>query len=99
MSNLPPSDLILPRKFLRICRRRMWNPKVADSTGAELTGAGLLMRTLIFRRLLRREVLAADEQNVGLLLPPSAAALVANAALAHRSPRGRQPELHDDLGA
>ncbi len=40
------------------------------------------MRTLIFRGLLRRGVLAADERNVGLLLPPSAAALVANAALA-----------------
>ncbi|MCE5267110.1 MAG: AMP-binding protein [Planctomycetaceae bacterium] len=60
----------------------MTRPKVADSTGIELTGAGLLMRTLIFRRLLRRNVLANDEQHVGLLLPPSAAALVANAALA-----------------
>jgi acyl-[acyl-carrier-protein]-phospholipid O-acyltransferase/long-chain-fatty-acid--[acyl-carrier-protein] ligase len=59
----------------------MWHSKVADSTGAELTGAGLLMRTLILRRLLRREVLAPDEQNVGLLLPPSAGGLVANAAL------------------
>jgi acyl-[acyl-carrier-protein]-phospholipid O-acyltransferase / long-chain-fatty-acid--[acyl-carrier-protein] ligase len=81
MSNFPPNDLILPRKFLRMCRRRMRRPKVADSTGAELTGAGLLMRTLILRRLLRREVLAPDEQNVGLLLPPSVAGLVANAAL------------------
>ena len=59
----------------------MRRPKVADSTGAELTGAGLLTRTLIFRRLLRREVLAPDERNVGLLLPPTAAAVVANAAL------------------
>ena len=91
-------DLILPRKFLRMCRRRMRRPKVADSTGVELTGAGLLMRTLILRRLLRREVLAADEQNVGLLLPPSVAGLVANAALAHRPPRRRQSELHHDLG-
>jgi acyl-[acyl-carrier-protein]-phospholipid O-acyltransferase / long-chain-fatty-acid--[acyl-carrier-protein] ligase len=82
MSKLPPHDPILPRKFLRMCRRRMWRPKVADSTGAELTGADLLMRTLILRRLLRREVLAHDEQNVGLLLPPSVAAVVANAAMA-----------------
>lgn len=81
MSDLPPSDLNLPRTFLRMCRQRMWHSKVADSTGVELTGAGLLMRTLILRRLLRREVLAADEQNVGLLLPPSAGGLVANAAL------------------
>jgi acyl-[acyl-carrier-protein]-phospholipid O-acyltransferase/long-chain-fatty-acid--[acyl-carrier-protein] ligase len=39
------------------------------------------MRTLILRRILRREVLAPDEQNVGLLLPPSVAGLVANATL------------------
>jgi acyl-[acyl-carrier-protein]-phospholipid O-acyltransferase / long-chain-fatty-acid--[acyl-carrier-protein] ligase len=74
-------DLILPRKFLRMCRRRMRRPKVADSTGAELSGAGLLTRTLLVRRLLRR-LLAADEPNVGVLLPPSAAGVVVNAALA-----------------
>ncbi len=82
MSDLPPSEPILPRKFLRMCRRRMRHAKLADSSGAELSGAGLLMRTLILRRLLRRELLAADEQNVGLLLPPSVAGLLANAALA-----------------
>ena len=57
-------------------------PKVADSTGVELSGAGLLMRTLMVRRLLRREVLAADERNVGVLLPPSVGGVVVNAALA-----------------
>jgi acyl-[acyl-carrier-protein]-phospholipid O-acyltransferase / long-chain-fatty-acid--[acyl-carrier-protein] ligase len=81
MSNASLDRLILPRKFLRMCRRRMRRPKAADSTGVELTGAGLLARTLVFRRILRRRVLAPDEQNVGLLLPPSVAALVANAAL------------------
>ena len=73
--------MIPPRRFLRTCRRNMRRVKVADSTGAELTGAGLLMRTLILRRLLRRGVLAADEKHVGLLLPPSVAGVVANAAL------------------
>ena len=53
-----PSDLILPRQFLRTCRRQMRQAKVADSMGVELTGGGLLLRTLILRRLLRREVLA-----------------------------------------
>ena len=76
------ADLVLPRKFLRTCRRQMRKSKVVDSTGAELNGAGLLTRALILRRLLRREVLATDEQKVGLLLPPSVAAVVANAALA-----------------
>ena len=81
MSNDIRYDLILPRQFLRRCRRQMWRPKVADSTGAELTGAGLLMRALMVRRLLRRHVLAVDEQQVGLLLPPSVGAVVVNAAL------------------
>jgi acyl-[acyl-carrier-protein]-phospholipid O-acyltransferase / long-chain-fatty-acid--[acyl-carrier-protein] ligase len=64
-----------------MCRRSLWRAKVADSMGTELSGAGLLTRTLILRRLLRREVLAPDERNVGLLLPPSVAGLMANAAL------------------
>jgi len=82
MTNDSHDNLILPRQFLRMCRRRMRCPKAADSSGVELTGAGLLMRTLILRRLLRRHVLAAGEQHVGVLLPPSVAALAVNAALA-----------------
>jgi acyl-[acyl-carrier-protein]-phospholipid O-acyltransferase/long-chain-fatty-acid--[acyl-carrier-protein] ligase len=74
-------SLTPPRRFLRMCRRNMRHAKMADSTGVELTGAGLLMRTLIFRRLLRRYVLAADERNVGLLLPPSVGGALANVAL------------------
>ena len=74
-------EMIPPRRFLRTCRRNMRRVKVADSTGAELTGAGLLTRTLILRRLLRRGVLADDEKHVGVLLPPSVAGVVANAAV------------------
>ena len=44
--------------------------------GTELTGAGLLLRTLVLRRLLRREVIAPDEQFVGVILPPSVPAVV-----------------------
>ncbi len=73
--------LTLPRQFIRNCRKVGGQPKIADSTGAELTGNQLLVRTLIFRRLLARHVLATDEKFVGLLLPPSAGAVVANAAL------------------
>ncbi len=69
------------RSFLRLCRRTMRRPKVADSLGMELTGSGLLMRTIIFRRLLLRHVLTPSEPNVGLLLPPSVPAVLANAAL------------------
>jgi len=69
------------RNFLRMCRRSMRRPKVADSLGMELTGAGLLMRTLCVRRLLLRSVLTDADTSVGLLLPPSVPAVLANAAL------------------
>jgi len=75
------SKPVLPRQFLRMCRRNRGREKVVDLTGAKLTGGGLLTRTLILRRLLRREVLADDERMVGLLLPPSAGGVVANAAM------------------
>jgi acyl-[acyl-carrier-protein]-phospholipid O-acyltransferase / long-chain-fatty-acid--[acyl-carrier-protein] ligase len=80
--------LTLPRQFLRNCRRVGRRAKIADSTGAELTGRQLLLSTLAFRRLLIRQILAPDEKFVGLLLPPSAPAVVANIALplAHRIP-------------
>ncbi len=71
---------ILPRTFLRKCRRSLRTRKVSDSTGVEMTGGSLLMRTLIFRRLLLR-TLGADEQFVGLLVPPSAGGVLANAAV------------------
>jgi acyl-[acyl-carrier-protein]-phospholipid O-acyltransferase/long-chain-fatty-acid--[acyl-carrier-protein] ligase len=73
---------VLSRLFLRMCRRNMRRSKAADSTGMDLTGSSLLMRSLILRRLLVREVLAADERNVGILLPPSCACVLVNAALA-----------------
>jgi acyl-[acyl-carrier-protein]-phospholipid O-acyltransferase / long-chain-fatty-acid--[acyl-carrier-protein] ligase len=78
---MPKSDyLTLPRKFLRMCRRNWRKPKIADSTGVELTGGDLLVRTFVLRRVLRR-ILADDEQYVGVLLPPSAGGVAANAAL------------------
>jgi acyl-[acyl-carrier-protein]-phospholipid O-acyltransferase/long-chain-fatty-acid--[acyl-carrier-protein] ligase len=80
-SAMADAPLILPRAFLKMCRRSWRREKVADSLGATLTGGNLLVRTLILRRLLLRDVLAADEQFVGLLLPPSAPAVVANAAI------------------
>ncbi len=81
MPSYPFHDLVLPRKFLRMCRRNLRRTKVADSSGLELTGAALLTATLALRRLLRREVLANDEKHVGILLPPSVAAVLSNAAL------------------
>jgi acyl-[acyl-carrier-protein]-phospholipid O-acyltransferase/long-chain-fatty-acid--[acyl-carrier-protein] ligase len=67
---------------LRACRQRRRREKIVDTTGAKLTGGELLTRALVLRQLLRRHVLAPDETMVGLLLPPSAAAVAANLGLA-----------------
>lgn len=64
------------------CRRRLWKLKVADSLGTELTGGKLLAGSLALRRHLASQVLGSDERNVGVLLPPSAGAVLCNAALA-----------------
>ena len=75
------SEMNLPRMFLRNCRKSMSRSKVADSGGQDLTGGQLLLRTLIVKRLLERNVLAADEKFVGVLLPPSVGGVLVNAAL------------------
>ncbi len=67
--------------LIRRAKAQRFRQKVADSTGVEMTGGALLMRSLILRRLLGRHVLDADEQCVGLLLPPSCGGIVANVAL------------------
>src|SRR5438477_12919738 len=72
---------ILPQVFLRKCHKALWTKKIADSTGVEMSGGSLLIRTLIFRRLLLRSVLKPDEKFVGILVPPSAGGVLANAAV------------------
>lgn len=67
--------------FILNCRRSMFRPKAADSSGVEVTGGQLLMKSLILRRLLERELLTPDEKYVGLLLPPSVGAVMANVAV------------------
>ena len=72
-------------------------PKVADSTGCELTGGSLLMRTLILRRLLRREVLARRKNGRRPAAPYRAG--VGGQCRAEPGPaRGGQPELHGVAG-
>jgi acyl-[acyl-carrier-protein]-phospholipid O-acyltransferase / long-chain-fatty-acid--[acyl-carrier-protein] ligase len=71
----------LASEFVKTCKKRKRAVKIADSMGNELTGGGLLTRSLILRRLLLRGVLGADERFVGLLIPPSVAAVVANMSL------------------
>jgi 1-acyl-sn-glycerol-3-phosphate acyltransferase len=74
--------MALPRTMIRKCRQAMFRWKIADSTGASLTGGQVLMRAMILRRLLLRDLLAYGEKYVGVLLPPSNPAVVTNAALA-----------------
>ncbi|MDQ2655100.1 MAG: AMP-binding protein [Chloroflexota bacterium] len=71
----------LLRKVLKRLHERAKTTLVSDSTGAKLNGRETLLRALVLRRLLRRE-LAADERNVGVLLPPTVAGVVTNLALA-----------------
>jgi acyl-[acyl-carrier-protein]-phospholipid O-acyltransferase/long-chain-fatty-acid--[acyl-carrier-protein] ligase len=101
----------LPKSFLKACHRAWRRSKVADSTGAELTGKQLLIKTLAVRRVLNRllkrdgavpnsppfqggagggsrrtehPVPSTDSSLpifVGVLLPPTAAGVVINAAL------------------
>jgi len=73
--------IALPRLMLRKCRKSLFRMKIADSTGAKLSGAAVLMRTFILRRLLRREILQHDEHYVGILIPPTAGAVVVNTAV------------------
>jgi acyl-[acyl-carrier-protein]-phospholipid O-acyltransferase/long-chain-fatty-acid--[acyl-carrier-protein] ligase len=73
--------LPLPRAFVRNCKRRRFRRTVADSSGTRLSGGNLLMRSLVLRRLLRRNVLSNDELHVGILLPPSVGAFLANMTL------------------
>jgi len=55
--------------------------KIADSSGAKLSGKGLLLKSLVVRNLLKRHAISDDEQYVGMLVPPTVAATVTNMAL------------------
>ncbi len=76
-----PRELTPARHFVRSCKKSMKRERIADSSGATLTGARLLASVLAMRRVLRRDVLSGDEGNVGILLPPSAGAAIANLAV------------------
>ncbi len=68
-------------RFIRQCRSAWGRTKVSDSAGATLTGGKLLTGALAFHKLLTSSVLDADENMVGLLLPPSVGGSIANLAV------------------
>ncbi len=64
------------------CGRRGWGrPAVADTSGRALSRGRFLTAALLLRQRLRAR-LDLGESNVGVLLPPSVAGALANAALA-----------------
>ncbi len=77
------SSINVARTMLRNCRKARFRWKIADSTGQSLNGSQLLMRVLGLRRLLLRHVLGPveEEKYIGVLVPPSAGAVVTNAAV------------------
>ena len=72
---------VLPRSVVRTCRKSLFRMKIADSSGAALSGGKLLTSILVMRRLLERLVLGTADERVGVLLPPTNGAAIANAAL------------------
>ncbi len=74
-------ELTPARLFVRTCKKTSKRPRMADSTGVELTGGMLLASVLAFRRVLLRDVLARDEQHIGILLPPTVGCALANLAV------------------
>ncbi|MBS0202159.1 MAG: MFS transporter [Planctomycetes bacterium] len=74
-------ELTPARLFIRACKKTSKRPRMADSTGLELSGRKLLTSALAFRRVLLRDVLARDEQHVGILLPPTVGCGLANLAV------------------
>ncbi len=81
MARQPAVPTTLGAAAIATCRQRLRKEKIRDSLGISVTGGELLARALVLRRILRRQVLADDEQRVGILLPPSVAGVVANLAL------------------
>ncbi|GIW99288.1 MAG: hypothetical protein KatS3mg111_2621 [Pirellulaceae bacterium] len=74
-------DQVVTLRLLRQLKRGGKRFKAADSTGVKLSAIDLLVRTLALRRFLLREVFAADEQQVGIFLPPTVPAVATNFAV------------------
>src|SRR5262249_61039404 len=79
MPPLPPQWRSLPRAFVGQARARWAQPAVADGTGESLSYGALVVRALALGRVLRRVL--PPEPNVGVYLPPSVTAVLANVAL------------------
>lgn len=82
MSNIESTEPVITLRLiqqLKQCGKRF---KLADSTGAKLSGRDLLIRTLALRNYLLRQVIGDGETRVGVFLPPTVPAVATNFALA-----------------
>lgn len=70
----------LPHQFIRSAKKFSRRRCVADATTKPMTYGQTLMRTAILARLLKRRL--TGEEYVGLFIPPSAGAAMANVATA-----------------
>jgi len=66
----------LGRAFVRSARRRWSRPALSDTTGKHLSGGKALIAATMFARKIVD--LAGDSTNVGIVLPPSVGAALAN---------------------
>lgn len=74
-------QMLPQRQLVRQLRKSLFRSKVADSSGAELTGGKLFTGMLVFKRLLEQKVFAHHETMIGILLPPSVGGVIANGAV------------------
>ena len=70
------------KRLVKSLKRRKFQQKIGDSTGQTEKGGSLLTKALVLRRLCKKHVLASDEQNIGVLIPPSNGGVIVNLALA-----------------
>ena len=75
---VPAGDL-LDRRFLRTARRYWFSLSMADSSGKEISCGKVLVGALALSRWIRKQ--CRGEEMVGLLLPASAGAAIANLAV------------------
>ena len=79
MSEHNQKDAFFLPRFLRACKAARFRRKVVDSTGVELTGGKLAAGVLAMKRVLDRHE-AGQNPRIGVLLPPTVACSVLNAA-------------------
>ncbi|MCF7973409.1 MAG: MFS transporter [Phycisphaerae bacterium] len=77
--SLKQNNGTLPEQFIRAARKHWTRPCVADVTGKDLTyGQSLIGSILLSQRLLPD---TQSTQNIGIMLPPSVAGVLANVAV------------------